>query len=260
MHKTSISAAIVASFLLSVAPAAAALINSYSGVGPAYTSNITTSRSSALNAALESVQLVNGYGFITGSTPPTFTDGLGDLDNDGIPAHYWYNTLSGGHWLSNGNTTNTEWVAFNLGATFFLEKMRVWNWDQADVGGQNRSVKEANIWYSTAVSPGLPVGPNVSPALSGWIQLGSGPFTFQNPTGPSYDTIDDIVFNGDLGGLYARHVLIDVVSNHGDGNHVGLGEVQFFDTFPVPEPSTFSLLGLGAVGLAIKARRRRLAA
>ena len=44
----------------------------------------------------------------------------------------------------------------------------------------------------------------------------------------------------------------------------GLAELllpsQFLNVPPVPEPSTFGLLGLGTIGLAIKSRRRRTAA
>ncbi len=53
---------------------------------------------------------------------------------------------------------------------------------------------------------------------------------------------------------------MEIANNYG-GEFVRLNEVAFGAQAPaaVPEPSSFALLGLGAVGLAIDAYRRRRA-
>lgn len=50
----------------------------------------------------------------------------------------------------------------------------------------------------------------------------------------------------------ARYFTIAVDTNGGD-NLVGLGELQFFGTVVIPEPSTFMLAAIGLLGMT---RRR----
>ena len=208
----------------------AALINSYP-------SQITVTTSSALSGLFAGSQLVDGSGF--GGSAPNFTD----ADSDGLPEHG--NGVTGMHWLSLKADVAGQWVAFDLGQSWQLDTMRIWNYNQGS--WQLRSVQSAKLYYSTAVDPD-----ETDP--SGWTQLvgpnTGGAFTLARATGAAdYDDVIDLAF----GGATARHVLIDVQTNYGsDSDGVGLSEVQFYN---VPEPATLSLLALPAIAL-IRRRRR----
>jgi hypothetical protein len=228
--------------LAAAASASAALINTYAP------SNITPTVSGELSIGL-AVDMINGNGFL--GAPPNFTD----ADFDIVPEHAASSPIVNDMWLDVVGVPANAWASFDLGSIQTLDFMRVWNYNQSTATG--RGVNSANVYYSTAASPGLPGGDALNPALSGWTQLGSGPLTFTQATGlATYDAVDDISF----GGVQARHVLIDIISNFGTiGDNVGLSEVQFFSldaqVIPVPEPSTLALLALaGVVGLT---RRRR---
>lgn len=116
-------------------------------------------------------------------------------------------------WLSCQTTTNpntsrgaSHWIRYDLGATYKLGKMQVWNVNKT--GESNKGFKEVVIDYS----------------LNGtaWTQLG----TYQLNQGTEeaiYPGVEAANFNG----LSARYVLITAISNWGASSCSGISDVKF---------------------------------
>jgi hypothetical protein len=127
---------------------------------------------------------------------------------------------SGSMWLTStptppaGDFTNA-FVTFDLGAVRTLDRMKVWNYNEA-VSGVNvltrRGVQTANI---SVAGEDLVFTTNI---FNQSFVRAPGIFTNFGQT-------------ISMGGVAARYVRINVLTNYGEGdNRVGLSEVQFFDT------------------------------
>jgi hypothetical protein len=112
------------------------------------------------------------------------------------------------HWRTQ-ETPNTVSATFDLGAHFDLDKMRVWNYNEA--GQTDRGIQTMNVSFS---SDGLNFGSSQSVTLSaasGSSDYDGAEYTFSS-----------------LGQGY-RYIKFDVSSNLG-GNRTGLSEVRFNTT------------------------------
>jgi hypothetical protein len=112
------------------------------------------------------------------------------------------------HWRTQ-EAANTVEATFDLGAHFDLDKMRVWNYNEA--GQTNRGIQTMNVSFS---SDGLTFGSSQSVTLSaasGFSTYAGAEYTFSS-----------------LGQGY-RYIKFDVSSNLG-GDRTGLSEVRFNTT------------------------------
>jgi len=113
-----------------------------------------------------------------------------------------------GMWLSaNGDTRPT--IAFDLGGLHTIDTMMVYNYNEPG-GWLNRGVQQANLSYSTD---------NVTYTPAGTVSFSKATGNSSNPG----------QFKS-LGGVQARYVKLEVLSNYSDGSYTGLNEVEFFGT------------------------------
>ena len=137
-----------------------------------------------------------------------------------------------------GQTDTNPWYTVDLGAKYSISSYRVWNYNES--GGTMRGVSNAFITYSLTNSAGT------------GTTLATNVFTIG----------DDINAPGEPGDLFvpatpfqAQYVRFNILNNFtgiaGDG--YGFSEVQFYGV-ALPEPSTWSMLGLGLVGLLCRQR------
>ena len=137
-------------------------------------------------------------------------DGVGQATTtpDGWPSD------AAGMWLSAaGDTTPT--ITFDLGGVHALDAAVVFNYNEGG-GLTRRGVQQANLSISTDNVTYTPVGAGVLAEATG---------NAQNP-GQAVA----------LGGIEARYLRVDVVSNYGDGSYTGLNEVEFIGTPLEPMP------------------------
>ncbi|MBI1370062.1 MAG: hypothetical protein GC162_15590 [Planctomycetes bacterium] len=154
----------------------------------------------------------------------------------GSPATVW---LSG-----NGTVPADQWFRVDLGDVYKMEAMKTFN-----DGLTTRQVTQADIY--TAISAfdhgGDPGNPDDNPG--NWV------LQFSNRAFAPYTNNTDSTDILDLSGITARYVALSIDANGGDGL-VGLGELQFFGTVAIPEPSTALLAVTGIMALAHRRSRR----
>lgn len=143
-------------------------------------------------------------------------------------------------WLSNTGTPSTQWIMFDLGQSYQLGSMHIWNWN--DNRSITRGINSVDVRFATSLTVAFGSATNTNP---GWGAATTT--TFAQATGLTSYTGEDKSFTA----VTARYVLFDVNSNYGDAQYVGLAETRFI---LVPEPSAALLSGLGALLLL---RRRR---
>ncbi len=159
--------------------------------------------------------------------------------------------LNNGTGFGGGDVDNDPFVVFNLGAPKELESIQIWNYNETLPNRPEllgRGVNELEILVGDT-----PTGPFTS---LGVFNLGLA------PGNTLFDYSEILHVSG-----FGQYVMFDILSNHNgaqypnglnnvDVNFVGLSEVRFFSVLPaVPEPATFTLLGVA--GLAVLRRRRR---
>ena len=202
------------------------------GSGPpgAFDGSITATASTSEGGVRAPDKAINGAGIVHSGGDPTDRNnyahdaGIGSFGDE-------FNFLS-----ALGNTTG--WFKVDLGQTYPLQDAFFFNFNPDDfegAGNESRGVASANIYYLDAPSdPSSNDDGNASPFdPTGWTQLGST-FNFtQAPTGDVNQTVPDVI---DFGNAPARFVALDILSNHGHADFVGLGEIQFFEV-EIPDPS-----------------------
>lgn len=167
-------------------------------------------------------------------------DGMDDNDQNTTPALWptnhpqdwvsWQNLVadewmsaSRDNYLTNGFNGKIGWAILDLGSVKYeLSKMYIWNC-RSDV--LKRAVTN-NIYYSSnpSVPPSNTTGVvDYDFSSGGWSLLNTnGPLTFSTVRAnvPAY--VENIV---SLNGISARYIGIEVLTNNGDANEVGLAEV-----------------------------------
>ena len=128
------------------------------------------------------------------------------------------------------DVTDGNWFKVDLGATYVLDDAFFFNFNPDDfegAGNEDRGVDQANIWYLDAGSDPNANNNNNGAAFdsTGWTQLGGTTNLTIAPTGDVDQTVPDVI---SFGGVQARFVAIDMLTNHGDGGFIGFGEIQFF--------------------------------
>jgi len=159
------------------------------------------------------ITLTHGFHAKAGSQ---FTASIADCSDGPIVAEACTapnTTIWNNPWLScqttiNPNTSRgaSHWIRYDLGGTYKLRKMQVWNVNK--IGESNKGFKEVVIDYS----------------LNGtsWTQLGNYQFA-QGTEAAVYAGVEAANFNG----LSARYVLITAISNWGNGSCSGISDVKF---------------------------------
>jgi len=209
-----------------------------------------------------------GFGYPDGNLPRI-------MDLSGIDTSADVNDPS--QWVANSNAWQLEWqshtllagaanskigwVALDLGSVLSqLDQLYIWN----ERENNTRNTKLYNVYYASTPTVGLPGEPGQQAlsadvgasggagdydfASGGWTQIGSTADMSDRFDAGEGTIANDVVA---LGGISARYIAIEMLSNDGDANRVGLAEVVITQ---IPEPSSLALLGLG--GLLIARRRR----
>jgi len=158
-------------------------------------------------------------------------------------------------WQASDGSTATSWVTNNpagdyytvgpvpvltidLGGDWLMDGLSFWNYPVPGNATSRFSLKFATALEGTAgFGSSISYNPTYAPTMS-------GPGVKQ-----------DFLFNQLVRARYVQMTLLDNYAGSGTGgDRVGFNEIQFST---IPEPSTLVLLGLGAVGLLGRFRRRR---
>jgi hypothetical protein len=179
--------------------------------------------------------------------PSDVVDGTG-MTGTGITATH--NTDGLDMWLGGNIVAWPKWFRVDLGASYDLENMLVWNYHRVDSDSFSFSgigVNQVDIYYSTNSAANASDFTGLEWSLLG--TAGTRTFT-EAPETPVAMTYNDDI---SLTGVTARVIGLDIKSNHGyPADFAGLSQLQFYE---VPEPATMSLLAIG--GIALIRRRRR---
>jgi len=137
-------------------------------------------------------------------------------------------------------------VTFDLGSTFWINRLALWNEESAGAG-------IVDLSYSLDGTTFLPLALGLIPtdhvALAGDPAAG---VSLDPP--PSYGA-DVFKFNPTFT-RFVRFNMSQCGLGNDDFNGCAIGEVAFAEAAPVPEPATLLFVGSGLAGLAL--RRRRL--
>ena len=145
----------------------------------------------------------------------------------------------------------TGWFKIDLGQTYPLADAFYFNFNpQSTTGNESRGLATADIYYAVT-DPGNNTPGSGPFNNSGWTLLESAKSLAIAPADNNPQTSPDVI---DFGGVTARYVALDFLTNHGHASFTGIGEIQFF---AVPEPSAFALLAFGGAALIRGLRRKR---
>lgn len=231
---------------------------------------LTASMANAGTVSIVDITGHNGgqrFGFPVGNLPNVI-DGSGmtrpDLNDPSTwtaTSNAWQNEWQSNALLSSGINNKIGWVAIDLGSEVTqLDEMYLWN----ERENSNRPIGEYNVYYASSPGTALPAQPGEQQVAAdvgfgpgdydfssaGWTQLGgTNTMSWRNVDGAN---VNDIV---NLGGISAQYIAIEILSNGGDANRVGLAEVAVTRVDSVVPSPTAALAGL--IGLAGLASRRR---
>ena len=155
-----------------------------------------------------------------------YTNGVTDFDNYTIsnPSHTNSSTNS---FLSNPGSNRTGNLDFDLGGTFSIDKLALWN-----LGGSVNSLEDFDVYTAD------------NALFTGATKVNASTLTALQTT-----TVQ--VF--DLTPSTASHIRIDFSDSNpnygGNGDGTGVGEVAFSSSAAIPEPSSYLLFGTAISGL-----------
>ena len=173
------------------------------------------------------------------------------------------NEWQSGALVAGGTNGKIGWATFDLGSsTAGLDELFLWNIREDTA--QGRRVDEYNVYHSETPIVAPPVAPTDGTAVDydfssgGWTLLNGGGALSLPQRGATPDPANAVI---DLGGVSARYIGLEILSNFGDTSRTGFAEVAITATAPAtgtaPEPSTLVLAAFGLVGLVGTRRRRR---
>jgi hypothetical protein len=181
---------------------------------------------------------------IAGDTSTCGLDGgggaVGNLANDDGLTGSGATALFFDPYYNGARLTYPGWARVDLGDTYTVDTMYVWNYNEDDAGA--RGTSECNIYYSTDVNADATDFTGAEWTLFGYETL--------SPNVWPQQAVNDIIA---LGGFTARIIGIETINSFQGHSFTGLGKLQFDGT--IPESATMSLLAIG--GIALIRRRRR---
>ncbi|GCL46229.1 hypothetical protein NIES3787_19210 [Microcystis aeruginosa NIES-3787] len=149
-------------------------------------------------------------------------------------SNFWSATLGGGATPADVN------LDFNFGSPVLLDTLALWNYNVSNTTATDRGIKHFTLILSNNANFSSPV------YVSGTLTLPEGTAT----------NIPATIFSFPV--IQAQYARLDVASNWGPtgGSNIGLSEVRFAQTVPVPESnSVLGLLALGLLGTAAAFKR-----
>ncbi len=194
------------------------------------TGETVTASSQFQGGGFPAIRTVDNSG-ITGSGSLA-TDG--DFVDDNVQANNWLSL----HTAHGGTGSVGQTLTINLGALYDVDGMRIWNYQDANAADslagvasyQLETSPDGSTWTTQIASAALAAGTGAN----GYV----GSYTAVN-----WSSIQ-----------YAR---LTVLTAHRP-DVVGLGEIMFSGTVPVPEPGSM-IIAISGLGLSFVARRRYLA-
>lgn len=226
----------------------------------------------AVVAGVNATNVVSPVSVTAESQLPSFNrmanyviDGSGMSENPVTLSSTAFSDPDRGMWLNGGGHTNS-WITFDLGPDFTdyaLTGFHVWNYNEESQPGWNfklRGAKDVEVYVGDTP---LANGSSMASAGPNWGTLVKT-FTSQNgnafvqASGLDGDSGQDYFFDSAVTGH--RYVQFYILNNYGDTSYVGLSEVRFEASNPVPEPVTLAAVGMGLAGLGGYIRRRRASA
>jgi hypothetical protein len=225
---------------LGAGPVSAQVLDPITGVSA--TSADTVAPSDGPEDSATSASLQAGASGILGASDSLSDSGL----NDDAMTRF-------GDWL----TTPGGSITYNLGGTYNVSDLLIWNYNQRAF--TNAGAQSVEILSSATGT----VGSFTLDGVYTFTQANDAPYgspAEDAPTGPSPQTNDGYVDAAqilpvDITGAHYVELVLD--TNYGfTGGLVGLNDVNFVGD-AIPEPSTWAMLGLGLMGLAVWQVRRR---
>jgi hypothetical protein len=226
---------------LSIATASVALSFAAVGVNSAQAAVIynptptVTLNNGSFNTTFGSLaNIANGNGLIGSGDILTKQHSAG-----GSGANFWSAALQ------NGATANDVNLDFDFGSEVRLDTLALWNYNAFNPTAVQRGIRDFNLIISNNSDFSNPV------YTSGVLTLAQGLGTA--PINPSIFSFSPVT---------ARYARIDVASNYGTTNAIGLSEVRFAEVQPVPEPTTVGgaiAAGAGLISAKMKQRKKQKA-
>ncbi len=156
------------------------------------------------------------------------------FDGTGMVSADLHNNLWNEGWLSNGGTPAGEWLKVELGGTYDIDYLRVWNDNQASLTA--RGIKQADIYVAFS-DPGDNLNNSSQPFdPTHWTLVVADHQFTKSPGGASIVNTDPQI---SLSGVQAAFLAIRIDSSWGDPEFVGLSEMQIYvddgniTTFPL---------------------------